>query len=191
MTETNPLGTIAKQVVKRKHVTQSPEDQFLNVIPAGLPLPGLTLTIRDGEDMNTSLPHDGEAVGEFLIRGPWITASYHNNAEATNAPGRMSRMGTLGELLIYTADVNSYVRVDKFHVDTDGKRWLVTGDMASIDPGTVCTHTGCGGPSPASPPALPLQICEVARCVWLTMHAYVPSCMSHCIPGPSTAASSS
>jgi acyl-CoA synthetase (AMP-forming)/AMP-acid ligase II len=41
-------------------------------------MPGLELKIVDSEDMAVDLPHDGEAQGELLARGPWITGAYYN-----------------------------------------------------------------------------------------------------------------
>ena len=61
-------------------------------------MPGLEIEIFD-EEWNR-LPHDGEAVGELCIQGPWIASEYFNDPQP-----------------------------DKFH---DG--WLVTGDVAKIDP---------------------------------------------------------
>lgn len=98
MTETNPLGTLSRKVAKRSHIDLSEDQQFENIAKAGLPMPGLEIEIFDDE-WNV-LPHDGEAVGELCIRGPWIAASYYNDPQP-----------------------------DKFH---DG--WLVTGDVARIDP---------------------------------------------------------
>jgi fatty-acyl-CoA synthase len=98
MTETNPLGTLSRKVAKRSHLKLTEDQQFENVAKAGLAMPGLELEIFD-EEWN-ALPHDGEAVGELLIRGPWIAAEYYNDPQP-----------------------------DKFH---DG--WLVTGDVAKIDP---------------------------------------------------------
>jgi putative heme-binding domain-containing protein len=45
----------------------------------GLPLPGLDIEIFD-ENWNP-LPHDGKAVGELCIRGPWIASEYYNNPQ--------------------------------------------------------------------------------------------------------------
>ena len=76
-----------------------PEDQqFKNIAKAGLAMPGLEIEIFD-EDWNP-LPHDGEAVGELCIRGPWIASEYYNDPQP-----------------------------EKFH-----NGWLVTGDVAKIDP---------------------------------------------------------
>jgi fatty-acyl-CoA synthase len=98
MTETNPLGTLSRKVAKRSHLQFTEDQQFENIAKAGLLMPGLEIEIFD--DNWQPLPHDGEAVGELLIRGPWIAAEYYNDPQP-----------------------------DKFH---DG--WLVTGDVAKIDP---------------------------------------------------------
>jgi len=98
MTETNPLGTLSRKVAKRSHLKLTEDQQFENIAKAGLLMPGLELEIFD-EEWNT-LPHDGEAVGELLIRGPWIASEYYNDPQP-----------------------------DKFHDD-----WLITGDVARIDP---------------------------------------------------------
>lgn len=98
MTETNPLGTLSRKVAKRSQIGSSEDQQFENIAKAGLAMPGLEIEIFD-EEWNR-LPHDGEAVGELCIRGPWIAAEYFNDPQP-----------------------------EKFH---DG--WLVTGDVAKIDP---------------------------------------------------------
>ena len=98
MTETNPLGTLSRRVAKRAHGGLDLDRQFENVAKAGLAMPGLELEIVDDEFR--PLPHDGEAFGNLLIRGPWIAAEYYHDPQP-----------------------------DKFH---DG--WLVTGDVAKIDP---------------------------------------------------------
>ena len=46
---------------------------------AGLPLPGLEIEIFD--DSFDTLPHDGQTVGEVLIRGPWICSEYFENPQ--------------------------------------------------------------------------------------------------------------
>ena len=98
MTETNPLGTLSRKVGKRSHLNLTENQQFENTAKAGLLMPGLEIEIVD--ENWQPLPHDGEAVGELLIRGPWICSEYYKDPQP-----------------------------DKFH---DG--WLVTGDVAKIDP---------------------------------------------------------
>jgi fatty-acyl-CoA synthase len=79
MTETNPLGTLSRRVAKRKHRELPLDDQFANVAKAGLLMPGLELEIVD--DDWKPLPHDGQAAGNLLIRGPWICAEYFNDPQ--------------------------------------------------------------------------------------------------------------
>ncbi len=79
MTETNPLGTLSRKVAKRSHLQLTEEQQFENIAKAGLLMPGLELEIFD--ENWEALPHDGEAVGELLIRGPWICSEYYNDPQ--------------------------------------------------------------------------------------------------------------
>jgi len=98
MTETNPLGTVSRRVAKRSQIELSTEEQLQNMAKAGQVMPGIECEIFDEEFR--PLPHDGVAVGELLIRGPWICSEYFKNPQP-----------------------------DKFHGE-----WLLTGDMARIDP---------------------------------------------------------
>jgi len=52
---------------------------YENQAKAGLLIAGLEMEIVD-ENWNP-LPHDGQAVGELLIRGPWIAAEYYNDPQ--------------------------------------------------------------------------------------------------------------
>jgi fatty-acyl-CoA synthase len=79
MTETSPLATLSRRVMKRSQLSLSEDEQFENVAKAGQLMPGLELDIFD-EDFNR-LPHDGETVGEILVRGPWICSEYFNNPQ--------------------------------------------------------------------------------------------------------------
>lgn len=79
MTETNPLGTLSRKVAKRSHLKLTEDQQFENVAKAGLLMPGLEMEIVD--ENWEPVPHDGESVGELLIRGPWIAAEYYNDAQ--------------------------------------------------------------------------------------------------------------
>lgn len=79
MTETNPLGTLSRRVAKRSHLALGEDQQFENAAKAGLLMPGLEMEIFD--DQWAPLPHDGEAVGELLIRGPWICSEYYQDPQ--------------------------------------------------------------------------------------------------------------
>jgi acyl-CoA synthetase (AMP-forming)/AMP-acid ligase II len=79
MTETNPIASISRRVAKRSHKSLTLDEQFANVGKAGLTVPCLDTTIVD-DDWN-ELPHDGVAVGQLLVRGPWIASSYYNDPQ--------------------------------------------------------------------------------------------------------------
>ncbi|MCY3883570.1 MAG: long-chain fatty acid--CoA ligase [Gammaproteobacteria bacterium] len=79
MTETSPLGTLARRTSKQWHLTASPSQLTQNSCKAGLLMPGLELDVFD-EDFNR-VPHDGESVGEILIRGPWICSEYFRDPQ--------------------------------------------------------------------------------------------------------------
>jgi acyl-CoA synthetase (AMP-forming)/AMP-acid ligase II len=79
MTETNPLGTIARRVGKRSQRDLDDDKLVANQAKAGLLIPGLEMEIVDDEFK--PVPHDGESVGELLIRGPWIAAEYYNDPQ--------------------------------------------------------------------------------------------------------------
>ena len=79
MTETNPIGTIARRAAKHAHRDLDEEEQFANVGKAGLLTPGLEIEIVD-EDFRP-LPHDGKSIGEVLIRGPWVCSEYYRDPQ--------------------------------------------------------------------------------------------------------------
>ena len=76
MTETSPLGTIARPPA---HVVGTPEEFAYRLtqgrFPAGVEA---RLTGPGGE----RLPWDGESAGELEVRGPWIAGSYYNGPDA-------------------------------------------------------------------------------------------------------------
>lgn len=82
MTETNPLATISRRIARRADLTKSDDALFENMAKAGMLMPGLEIEIFDDE-FQGALPHDGETVGELLIRGPWICSEYYNDPQPT------------------------------------------------------------------------------------------------------------
>jgi fatty-acyl-CoA synthase len=72
MTETNPVAAVAYMTPELHE--RSFDDQLQYRETAGLLVPGLEAKIVDAD--GNELPHDGEAFGELLIRGPWIAAEY-------------------------------------------------------------------------------------------------------------------
>eukprot|EP00947_MAST-08B_sp_MAST-8B-sp1_P003361 g3361.t1 len=79
MTETSPMGAMAKLVSKRRHLDWTDEQRFANVTKAGIPHAGIEMRIVDADDFSKPVPHDGQGQGELLVRGPWVTARYYNS----------------------------------------------------------------------------------------------------------------
>jgi fatty-acyl-CoA synthase len=75
MTETNPVASAA--TIKPWMEDWDWERQLDVLETAGRPIPGLQVKIVDGN--GDELPHDGEAFGELLIRGPFIAAEYYKD----------------------------------------------------------------------------------------------------------------
>ena len=79
-------------------------ERFRRAAMAGIPAPLVELRLRTDE--GSLAPWDGQTMGEIQVRGPFITGSYHR---------------------VPVSD-------EKFVQDSDGGRWLRTGDVATLDP---------------------------------------------------------
>jgi fatty-acyl-CoA synthase len=73
MTETSPLATVS-----RPRTWQG--DSIDVRLKQGSVAPGVELRIMDLET-GDELPWDGTAFGEIQVRGPWISAGYHNGSD--------------------------------------------------------------------------------------------------------------
>jgi fatty-acyl-CoA synthase len=86
MTETSPLASMAWP---KEHMHDWDDGHLDEVVrgQAGLPLPGVLVTIRDDE--GAEVPWDGETMGNLLVRGPWVADSYlhGDGAEQFTADG--------------------------------------------------------------------------------------------------------
>lgn len=75
MTETSPLGTIARPPA---HAVGTEEEFAYRITQGRFPASvEARLSGPDGE----RLPWDGEAAGELEVRGPWIASSYYNGTD--------------------------------------------------------------------------------------------------------------
>ncbi len=77
MTETSPLGTVG--TLLRKHDELSEAERVDLQVKQGRGIWGVELKIVDDE--GRELPRDGKAVGELMVRGPWVVGSYHKSSE--------------------------------------------------------------------------------------------------------------
>ena len=124
MTETSPLATLSRRLMKRSHLSDSLDEQFENVAKAGQLMPGLELDIFD-EAFNR-LPHDGETVGEILIRGPWICSEYYHDPQPEKFHDGWLMTGDVGKI-----DVEEYLIISDRSKDLvkSGGEWISSVDL--------------------------------------------------------------
>lgn len=107
MTEISPLGlvNVSKSSLDAAEAAASRSAQ-------GLPIPGCALRLVD--ENGDVKPNDGATPGELQIRSPWAADGYFD----VTAPGNR---------LQEPPDASA------FAADAHGRRWLRTGDIATID----------------------------------------------------------
>ena len=79
MSESAPLLCMAQ--VKSEDLTGDFEGELDIRTKAGMPAPLVDIRLVDA-DMN-EVPHDGKTSGEVVVRAPWLTHGYVDNAEAS------------------------------------------------------------------------------------------------------------
>jgi len=124
MTETSPLATLSRRLMKRGHLDIDTDEQFANVAKAGQLMPGLELDIFD-EDFNR-VPHDGESVGEILVRGPWICSEYYNDPQPEKFHDGWLITGDVGKI-----DPEEYLIISDRSKDLvkSGGEWISSVDL--------------------------------------------------------------
>jgi fatty-acyl-CoA synthase len=115
MTETSPVAALAKPP---KGVP--PEEEIEWRAKSGRVVCGVEVRVVD--DDGTLLPEDGESVGEFEIRGPWITGSYYKDP----TPDRFSPDGWLRTGDVGTLDDRGYMQISDRTKDVikSGGEWI-------------------------------------------------------------------
>jgi len=77
MTEINPLGTVARRVSRREDLSKSDDQLTQNQLIQGVVVPLVQLKVVSPDDHAKELPMDGEAMGELLVRGPFVCRRYY------------------------------------------------------------------------------------------------------------------
>ncbi|MGH3097808.1 MAG: long-chain fatty acid--CoA ligase [Streptosporangiales bacterium] len=119
MTETSPLGSIAKQPPG-----VGEEEARRYRLSQGRIIPELAYRLT-GEDGST-VPCDGEAVGELEVRGPWVAASYYAEDDPDKFHDGWLRTGDVG-----TVDGRGYFTITDRSKDVikSGGEWISSVDM--------------------------------------------------------------
>jgi fatty-acyl-CoA synthase len=85
--------------------------------------------MRIVDDAGTTLPWDGEAVGEMEVRGPWITGAYHLDAAAEKFHDGWLRTGDIG-----TIDERGYFQITDRSKDVikSGGEWISSVELENL-----------------------------------------------------------
>jgi len=124
MTETSPLATLSRRIMKRSQRYLTEDERFTNVAKAGQVMPGIEVEIFD--ENFTRLPHDGQTVGEILIRGPWICSEYYNNPQPEKFHDGWLITGDVGKI-----DSEEYLIISDRSKDLvkSGGEWISSVDL--------------------------------------------------------------
>jgi fatty-acyl-CoA synthase len=114
MTETSPLATLARPLPGAED-----EQYWAQRATQGRVVCGVQARIVD--DDGNPMPHDGEAVGEVQVRGPWITGAYYRNHDESKFDEGWLHTGDVGRI-----DPQGYVTLTDRAKDVikSGGEWI-------------------------------------------------------------------
>jgi fatty-acyl-CoA synthase len=120
MTETSPLAAFGLPPARLK----DGHDDMYYKVKAGRIVPGVEVRVvaPDG----TVLPNDGTSIGEFEIRGPWITGSYYKDEDPSRFDDGWLCTGDVG-----TLDSQGYMTISDRTKDVikSGGEWISSVDL--------------------------------------------------------------
>jgi fatty-acyl-CoA synthase len=120
MTEMSPVGTIG--TLKRRHRGLPVAQQRAIKLKQGRAMFGVELKIVDAD--GRPQPHDGVAMGELAVRGPWVIGAYYRDEAATRAA--FDAAGWLHTGDVATIDPDGYMQVVDRRKDVikSGGEWI-------------------------------------------------------------------
>jgi fatty-acyl-CoA synthase len=123
MTETSPVCTISYPRAELRGASE--DEKYRRAAMAGVPVPLVDLrVIGDAGEQ----PWDGRSVGEIQVRGPFITASYH---QVPRDPGKFTDDGWLRTGDVASVDELGFVRITDRTKDLikSGGEWISSVDL--------------------------------------------------------------
>ncbi|HYB47768.1 MAG TPA: long-chain fatty acid--CoA ligase [Streptosporangiaceae bacterium] len=122
MTETSPLGSVANPP---PGLTKEEEWRYRDSQGRLF----CTVEGRLAGDGGAMLPHDGQAVGEIEVRGPWITGSYHKDDDPAKFHDGWLRTGDVG-----TLDAHGFIQLTDRAKDVikSGGEWISSMELENI-----------------------------------------------------------
>jgi len=122
MTETSPLAAFG-----RPPAGLLPEREIEYRVKAGRIVPAVEVRVVDADGQ--VLPNDGESVGEFEIRGPWVTASYYKDDDPQRFHDGWLCTGDVGSL-----DDRGYMTISDRTKDVikSGGEWISSVELEGL-----------------------------------------------------------
>jgi acyl-CoA synthetase (AMP-forming)/AMP-acid ligase II len=146
MTEMSPIGTIG--TLKPNLAALQRAERHRYKAKQGRGIFGVDLKIVDADGQ--VLPHDGTAMGELLVRGPWVISGYFKDEAATKAAFDAEGWFRTGDVV--TIDEEGYVQVVDRRKDVikSGGEWISSIDVenATIGHPDVAEAAVIGLPHP-------------------------------------------
>ena len=125
-TETSPIVTV-NRVTEAMRERMSQEELNAYGSKQGKASVNIDLKIVDG--LGNEVPADGETSGEMLLKGPWITASYHGMPEEELADKFVDGYWRSGD--VATIDAHGFIKITDRLKDVikSGGEWISSIDM--------------------------------------------------------------
>jgi acyl-CoA synthetase (AMP-forming)/AMP-acid ligase II len=125
MTEMSPLGTVA--TFKGKHAKADKDARNAVQYKQGRVIFGVDMKIVDTE--GNTLPNDGKAFGDLLVKGPWVTRSYFKNEGGDPLVDGWFPTGDVA-----TIDPDGYMQITDRSKDVikSGGEWISSIDLENI-----------------------------------------------------------
>jgi len=127
MTEMTPLGTVTRL---KSYMGDWPEEKKYDVF-ARVGYPSVGVDARIVDDSGKELAWDGLGMGELQVRGPWVVASYYDNAESAD---RFTADGWFRTGDVATIDAEGYVQITDRTKDLikSGGEWVSSVDVENM-----------------------------------------------------------
>jgi len=129
MTELSPLGTLSK--LQAKHDALPAEEKQHLLQSQGRVIFGIDMAIID--DDGRSLPWDGKAAGNLVVRGPWVIASYFKAKDSplVSVDGEPGWFPT-GDVAAIDADGFMFITDRSKDVIKSGGEWISSIELENI-----------------------------------------------------------
>ncbi|RAO76255.1 3-(methylthio)propionyl-CoA ligase [Dyella jiangningensis] len=131
MTELSPLGTVCS--FKPRQLALPEDQRYAIQAKQGRAVFGIDMKIVDGQ--GNELPWDGEAVGDLMVRGPWVAAGYFGES---SMPVHVDGWFPTGDMARIDRDGFMQITDRSKDVIKSGGEWISSIDIENI----ACLHPG-------------------------------------------------